>query len=95
MAHEFTGALEQASRIRQRRAVKEPDVYVRSKDIDVAEWRISETGNWTAVMHQLPNFVPAFSHRLKPLKRDGSQFARVLFHPGIDGGIPLDGSIES
>ena len=27
--------------------------------------------------------------------RDRSQFARVLFHPRIDGGIPLDSAVES
>src|SRR5882762_95835 len=37
MAHELAGALQQAARIRQRCAVKEPHVYVRSEYIDVAE----------------------------------------------------------
>ena len=41
MAHELAGALQQAGRIRQRGAVKEPHVYVRSEYIDVAEGRIS------------------------------------------------------
>jgi hypothetical protein len=27
--------------------------------------------------------------------RNGSQFICMLFHPGIDGGIPLDSAIES
>jgi hypothetical protein len=27
--------------------------------------------------------------------RDGSQFTCMLFHPGIDGGIPLDSAVES
>ena len=26
---------------------------------------------------------------------DGSQFTRMLFHPPIDGGIPLDSAVES
>jgi hypothetical protein len=46
-------------------------------------------------MQKLPDFVPALSHHLKPLVRDGSQFTRMLFHPRIDGGIPLDSAIES
>ena len=29
------------------------------------------------------------------LMRDGSQFTCMLFHPRIDGGIPLDSSVES
>src|SRR5467141_1893164 len=95
MAHELAGALQQVSRIRQRRAVKEPHVYVRMEYIDVAEGRISQTCNRAAVMQKLPDFVPAFSDHLKPLMRDGSQFTGMLFHPRIDGGIPLDSAVES
>jgi hypothetical protein len=46
-------------------------------------------------MQELADFVPAFSHHLKPLARYGSQFSCVLFHPRIDGGIPLDSAVES
>src|SRR2546428_12391328 len=95
MAHELAGALQQAGRIRQRCAVKEPHVYVRVEYIDVAEGHISQTYNRAAVMQKLPDFVPAFSHHLKPLMRDGSQFTCMLFHPRIDGGIPLDSAVES
>src|ERR1700721_1507293 len=51
MAHELAGALQQAGRIRQCCALKEPHVYVRSEYIHVAERRISQTCNGTAVMH--------------------------------------------
>src|SRR5467141_5045189 len=95
MAHELAGTLQQAARIRQCCAVKEPHVYVRSEYIDVAEGRISQTGNRAAVVQKLPDFVPAFSHHLKPLMRDVSQFTGVLFHPRIDGGMPLDSAVES
>jgi hypothetical protein len=95
MAHELAGGLQQASRIRQPCPVKEPHVYVRSEYIDVAEWPISQTCNRTAVMQELPDFVPAFSHHLKPLMRDGSQSTCMLFYPRIDGGIPLDSAVES
>src|SRR5882724_4442006 len=95
MAHELAGALQQAGRIRQRCAVKKTHVYVRGKYIHVAEGRISQTCDWTAVMQKLPDFVPALSHHLKPVMRDGSQFTCMLFHPRIDGGIPLDSAIES
>src|SRR6266853_3978346 len=95
MAHELAVALQQAGRIRQRCAVKEPHVYVRVEYIDVAEGRISQTYNRAAVMQKLPDFVPAFSHHLKPPMRDGSQFTCLLFHPRIDGGIPLDSAVES
>jgi hypothetical protein len=46
-------------------------------------------------MQKLPDFVPAFSHHLKPLMRDRSQFTYMLFHPRIDGWIPLDSAVES
>jgi hypothetical protein len=46
-------------------------------------------------MQKLPDFVPAFSHRFKPLARDVSQFTCMLFHPRVDGGVPLDGTVES
>src|SRR6266567_9118463 len=95
MAHELAGALQQPGRIVQRCAVKEPHVHVRSEYIDVPEGRISQTCDRAAVMQKLPDFVPAFSHRLKPLMRDGSQFARMLFHPRVDGGIPLYSPVES
>src|ERR1700757_1539517 len=95
MAHEPACALQQAGRVRQRCAVKEPHVYVRSKYVDVAEGRISQTCNRTAVMQKLPDFVSAFSHHLKPLMRDGSQSTCMLFHPGIDGRITLDSAVQS
>src|SRR5580765_8773519 len=95
MAHELAGALQQAGRIRQRGAVKEPHVYVRSEYIDVAKGRISQTCNRTAVMQKLPDLVSAFSHHLKPPMRNGPQSTCMLFHPRIDGGIPLDSAVES
>src|SRR5258708_39341851 len=95
MTHELAGALQQVNRIRQRCTVKEPHVYVRMEYIDVAEGRISQTCNRAAVVQKLPDFVPAFSHHLKPLMRDRSQFTRMLSHPRIDGRIPLDSTVES
>src|SRR6202167_4090662 len=95
MAHELAGPLQQAGWIRQGRALKEPHVYVRSEYIDVAEGRISQTCHRTAVMQEFPDFVPAFSHLLKPPMRDGSQFTCMLFHPRINGGLPLDRAVES
>src|SRR5271163_2387463 len=95
MTHELAGALQQPSRIWQRCAVKEPHVCVRGEYIHIAEGRISQTCNRTAVMQKLPDFVPALSHHLKPLMRDGSQFTCMLPHPRIDGRIPLDYAVES
>src|SRR5580700_3494180 len=95
MTHELAGALQQASRVRQRCAVKESHVYVRGEYIHIAEGRISQTCNRTAVMQKFPDFVPALAHHLEPLMRDGSQFACMLFHPRIDGGILLDCAAQS
>jgi hypothetical protein len=68
---------------------------MRIEYIDVAEGRISQTGYRATVMQKLPDFVPAFSHHLEPPMRDGSQFTCMLFHPRIDGGIPLDSAVEA
>jgi len=46
-------------------------------------------------MHQLPDFVPAFSHHLKPLMRDSAQFTCMLVHPSINRRISLDSAVES
>src|SRR5258708_40211375 len=46
-------------------------------------------------MQDLPDFTPAFSHYLKPLTRDRSQFTSMHFHPRIDGGIALHSTVES
>jgi hypothetical protein len=68
---------------------------MRLENVDVAEGRVSQTGNRAAVMQKLPDFVTAFSHQLKPLMRDSSQFTRMFFHPRIDGWVPLHSAIES
>jgi hypothetical protein len=95
MPHELASALQQSGGIRQRCALKEPHVYVRSEYVDVAEGRISQTRNRTPVVQKLSDFVSALSHHLKPPMRKFSQFACVLLHPSVDGGIPLDSAIES
>jgi hypothetical protein len=48
-------------------------------------------------MQKLADFVPAVSHHFKPLMRNGAQFTCMGFHlhPRINGGIPLDGAVES
>ena len=95
MAHVLAIALQQAGRIGQRCAVKEPHVDVRGEYIDIAEGHISQTCNRSAVVQELADLVPALSHHLKPLMRDGSQFSGMLFHPRIDVGIPQDRAVES
>src|SRR6202030_1647758 len=46
-------------------------------------------------MENLPDFVSAISHHLKPLLRDVSQFTRMLFHPALDRRITLDGAVQA
>src|SRR5579875_971795 len=50
MPHEPARANQQAIRIGQHSAMEEPDIYVRSENIDVAERRVSQAGDGTAVM---------------------------------------------
>src|SRR5687767_12988915 len=95
MAHKLACTLQQAGRIRKRCAVKKTYVYVCGEHIDVAEGRIPQTGNRTTVMQEFPHFVPAFSHHLKPLMRNSAQFTCMIVDPVVDGGIPLDGAVES
>src|ERR1051326_9080562 len=95
MAHELAVALQQAGGIRQAGAMKKPHVYVRSEYIDIAEWRVAQACNRTTIMEDLADFVPAFSHYLEPLMGDRSQFAGMLFHPRINGGIPFHSAVES
>jgi hypothetical protein len=95
MPHELAGALQQAARVRQRGTLKKTHVDVRSEHIDITEGRISQTRNRTTVMQEFPHFVSAFSHRLKPLSRHGSQLARMLFQPRINRRISLNRTVES
>src|ERR1700722_19104886 len=75
--------------------MKKSYIHVRGEYVYVAERDVPQTRCRKAVMQNLPHFVSALSHHLKPAMRDGSQFTRMLFHPGIDGGIPFDSAIES
>src|SRR5665213_714656 len=68
---------------------------MRSEYIHVAERRFSQTGNRTAIMQELANFLAATAHYLEPLLRDGAQFTSMIFHPRIDGGIALNSAVES
>jgi hypothetical protein len=75
--------------------LKEAHVHMRSEYIDVPKGRIAQTRYRTAVMQELADFVPALSHHLKPLPRDGSQLTRMLDRPPVDGGIAFDRPHES
>src|ERR1700733_136835 len=95
VAHVLAGALQQARRIEQGCAVKESHVDVRREYVDIGEGRIAEAGDRTAVVEELADLIAALAHDLKPLARDGSQLTFVLFHPRMNGGIALDGAVES
>jgi len=95
VAHEFAGALQETSGIGQGCALEESDVDVRGEHVDIGEGGVSEAGDGAAVMEEFPDFVAAVAHDLKPVIRDGSQFAWMLAHPGIDGGIMLNRAVEA
>jgi hypothetical protein len=84
MAHELAGALQQVSRIQQRCAVKEPQVYVRMEDIDVASepkysstelncGRLRERG-WCIVLR-----CPRFTIPQRELVRKSRSFITFYF----------------
>ena len=50
-------------------ATKEPDIDVRSEDVDVAKCRVLYTRSGMAVMHNLSHIVSTAPHRLKPALR--------------------------
>ena len=75
VAHEFAGALEEAGGIGQRCALEESYVYVGGEYVDVGEGGVSETGDGAAVVEEFADLVAAGSHQLKPVMRDGIQFA--------------------
>src|SRR5512146_2269230 len=95
MAHVLASTLQHASRIGQRRAVKEPHVYVRSIYVDVAERCVSQACNRTAVMQELTDFISACAHRAKPPARVVSQFTLMLPEPLVDGGIAFYSAVKS
>jgi hypothetical protein len=66
-----------------------------SKDVDVAERHITETDDRTSIVHQLSHFVTAVAELRKPLSCNRTELGRLSFQPGIDGGVPFDGSFES
>ena len=94
MAHELAGALQQASWIGQRCALKEPQVHMRREYVNIAEGHITQTSIRTAVMQDLPHLIPASPHHLKPLPREVSQFAVAIIQPRIDCGIVFKSPIE-
>ena len=66
MAHELSAAVQQAGWVRQRRALKEADIHVRTEDIYITEGDIAQACNGTAVMQHFSHLVPALAHHLKP-----------------------------
>jgi hypothetical protein len=95
MAHKLAAALHEMARVRQRCALKEANVYVRREHIHIAERHIAQACNRTAVVQDLPDFIPAASHHLKPFPRNRSQLASTLLHPRIDRWIASDSAVQS
>ena len=95
MAHKLSGALQEASRIRQPCPLEEPDIDVRPEDIHVRKGHVPQTRDRTAIMEKLTDLVSASPHHLKPLPCDRAQLTGTPSHPGIDRGIPRNGPVES
>ena len=94
MAHALARSFQQSLSIFKVSATKKPHVDVISKDTDVAEGRIADTGGGVSVMHQLHDVVPAFPHPNEPLKRDRPQLGQLFVQPGVDRRIPSYCPIE-
>jgi hypothetical protein len=94
VTHKFSGALQKMRWVRQSCALKETHVHVRREYVDVAERDTTPARDGTSVVDKFPDFIAALSHHFEPLARDGSQLPRVPFHPRVDGGVPLDSSVE-
>jgi hypothetical protein len=41
-------------------------------------------------MQEFPHLAPTLAHDPKPMLRDYAQVTRLLFHPGLDGGLTLN-----
>ena len=95
VAHELAGALQETGGIGERVAVEESDVDVGGEDVDVGEGGVSEAGDGAAVMEEFADFVAAVAHEVEPMLGDGSEGTGVVLHPGFDGGVALEGSVES
>src|SRR5689334_5743753 len=90
MAHESAGTFQQALRIVDLSAPKEPDIDVILEDIDIGECRVTYTRRRMSVMQQLSNIGSALAHGLEPALRDRPQFTRMATHPDLDSWISLD-----
>lgn len=95
MAHVFAGPFQKAGGIRQRRAVEESDVDVRTEDADIGERSILYARGRVAVVHELQDVIAACTHLRKPLARYRAERLGLAIEPGVDGGIAPDRSRES
>lgn len=94
MAHELTGALQQALWIGDLGTAKESDIDMMAEGIDIAECRVTDARGGMAVVQQLSDIVAAAAHDLKPALGDRPQLTGMVVHPGGDRGIALDGTGE-
>ena len=95
MAHELSGAFQQAARIREFRTTEEPYVDVSSERVDIGEASVRHARRRVAVVQQLSHIAPTSAHDVEPGPRDLPQLPRVFLHPGIYGGVSLDRAGEA
>src|SRR5215467_13537682 len=87
MPHEFSRAFQQAVRIGQLRSLKESDVDMRGKRIDITKCGFTHTGCWMIVMKQLTYIIAARSHDLEPQPGERSESIGSSVEPQLDRGI--------
>lgn len=77
MAHELTGALQQALWIGDLGTAKESDIDMMAEGIDIAECRVTDARGGMAVVQQLSDIVAAAAHDLKPALGDRPQLTGI------------------
>jgi hypothetical protein len=91
VAHELSGAYQQAVRVVDLGSAKEADIDVSCERIDIAKGRIAYARSRVAIMQQFTNIVAAAAHHLKPLPRDRTYLAWPGIKPCLDSRIASDG----
>jgi hypothetical protein len=83
VSHALAGSLQKIRRIIQIGAEKESHVHVRREHIYVSECDIPDTGNGTAIVHQLANVLTTAPHVREPCLCQLAKAIALRTKPGI------------
>jgi len=75
MTNEPAGTLKKARRVRKVDAVKEPDIDMGGKRVDVAECRVPYASRRMAIVQKLSNVASTVAHHAEPAMRDRPKLA--------------------